>query len=68
MRVLKKELWPSRVTLNSDWKKDINDVEEWLGENFGAFKGKWNVVYNYNKTDFYFRSEEDAVIFKLTWS
>ena len=68
MRVLKKELWPSRVTLDSDWKKDINDVEEWLGENFGAFKGRWNVVYNYNKTDFYFRDNEDAVIFILTWA
>lgn len=68
MRVLKKELWPSRVTLDSDWKKDINDVEEWLGENVGAFRDRWNVVYNYNKTDFYFRNNDDAVIFKLTWA
>jgi hypothetical protein len=68
MRVLKKALWPSKVTLDSDWKKDINDVEEWLGENLGTFKGRWNVIYNYNKTDFYFRNEEDAIIFKLTWA
>lgn len=68
MRVLKKELWPSRVTLNVvDTKMDIDRVEAWLGENLGAFKGRWNAVYYHNKTDYYFRNGEDAVMFKLSW-
>ena len=68
MRELKKELWPYKVSLNSDWKKDITPVELWLGEQFGKFKDRWNVVYQYNRTDFYFKRDEDAVLFSLRWS
>lgn len=69
MRILKKKLWPSKVTLsmdNSDPK--IDDIEIWLGENLGTFKSKWNAVYGNRCTDFYFRSEQDALLFTLRWS
>jgi hypothetical protein len=68
MRELKRDLWPYKVKVYSDNLTEITPIEEWLGENFGAFKGRWNVVYYYNKTNFYFRNEEDAIIFKLTWA
>ena len=68
MRELKKELWPYKVTLNSDWKHDISPVELWLGVQFGTFKSKWNVVYLYSRTDFYFKTLEDATLFALRWS
>lgn len=68
MRELKKELWPHKVTLNSDWKHDITPVEVWLGEQFGTFKGRWNVVYQHNRTDFYFKTVEDVTLFVLRWS
>lgn len=68
MRVLKKELWPYKVKVNSDNTKDITPVEIWLGETLGTFKGRWNVVYQYNHTDFYFKEKDDAMIFALRWS
>ena len=67
MRVLKKELWPYKVAVKSDNTKDITPVELWLGNKFGTFKGRWNVVYQYNRTDFYFRDQGDAVVFSLRW-
>lgn len=68
MRILKKELWPYRVKVNSDNTNDITPVELWLGEKLGTFKGRWNVVYEYNHTDFYFKEQGDAVIFALKWA
>jgi hypothetical protein len=68
VRQLKRELWPYKVTVGSDWKDDITTIELWLGEQLGTFKGRWNVVYHYNKTDFYFRHGEDATLFALRWS
>lgn len=68
MRELKKELWPHRVRLESDWTHEINPIETWLGERLGPFRGRWNAVYLVNHTDFYFRSGEDATLFALKWS
>lgn len=68
MRELKKKFWPYRVVVNSDLKKDITPMELWLGEQLGTFKGRWNVVYQYNSTDFYFKNSADAVMFSLRWS
>lgn len=67
MRNLKKELWPYRVVVGSDMKNDITPIELWLGRQLGTFKGRWNVVYQYNETHFYFRFGEDAMLFKLKW-
>ena len=67
-RRLRKELWPHRVTVNSDNKKDITEIEIWLGRQLGTFKGRWNVVYRYNGTDFYFRDQGDATLFALKWA
>jgi len=68
MRELKRELWPHKVKVNSDVKHDITSIELWLGQKFGTFKGRWNVVYHYNATYFYFRNESDAVMFSLRWA
>ena len=68
MRQLKQELWPYKVKVNSDNTKDITPVELWLGEQFGTFKGRWIIVYQYNHTDFYFRNRADAVMFSLKWA
>jgi hypothetical protein len=68
MRILKKELWPYKVTVGKDNTDDIIDIELWLGAQLGTFKGRWNVVYQFNKTDFYFREGKDATMFALRWA
>jgi hypothetical protein len=67
MRILKKELWPHKVTVGQDNTHDITKIECWLGAQLGTFKGRWNVVYQFNKTDFYFREGKDATMFALMW-
>lgn len=67
MRILRKELWPYRVRINSDTVSDITPLETWLGEKLGQFKGEWNVVYQYNHTDFYFKQQGNATMFALKW-
>ena len=66
-RELKRELWPHKVTINTTGLKDVGAAEEWLGSQLGAFKGQWNVVYRYNKTDFYFKENSNATMFALKW-
>lgn len=67
-RQLKKELWPHQVTVRSDIKHDITPIELWLGQQLGTFKDRWNVVYQFNRTDFYFRDQCDATLFALRWA
>jgi len=68
MRELRKELWPYKVKVNeNEFTTSITEMEIWLGEKLGTFKGRWNVVYWSNETYFYFRKQEDAVIFSLRW-
>ncbi len=56
MRVLKKELWPYKIVLDDDEHcHDIKQVESWLGEHMGAFRERWNKVYLFDETHFYFR-------------
>ena len=69
MRVLKKELWPHRVELDIDQTQSkIAEVETWLGKYHGAFKTRWNVVYRWDHTVFYFREGQDATMFALRWA
>ena len=69
MRVLKKELWPYKVTANvDDTTMEIDKVETWLGEHYGEFRIRWNAVYQHNRTDYYFRQGQDATMFALRWS
>jgi hypothetical protein len=70
MRILKKELWPHRISVGAEnWDNDsVIDREHWLGEKMGPLKGRWNVVYNHNKTDYYFKSGSDATMFSLKWA
>jgi hypothetical protein len=73
-RILKKELWPYCVPVEftGDIDKnfinvDIDKMERWLSNLLGPFKEQWNIVYLHNRTDFYFRNEQDAVFFSLKW-
>lgn len=66
MRVLKKDLWPASINIKSANRQD--EIEEWLGKNFGAFKDRWNYVPRYNGIDYYFRNNKDATMFALRWS
>lgn len=69
MRQLKRELWPFKIKMDCrEWSNQMNEIEIWLGEELGPFKSNWNAVYNSNYTDFYFKSNDDAVMFKLMWS
>jgi hypothetical protein len=64
MRRLKKELWPYKVTVENY----TNELETWLGENMGAFREKWNAVYEHDRSDYYFREQQDATWFALKWT
>lgn len=70
MRVLKKELWPYKVTVDAGGPtpEKIDEIETWLGITYGAFKDRWNAVYQHNRTDYYFRQGQDATLFALRWS
>jgi hypothetical protein len=70
MRELKKELWPYKIVIETESKQDIAliAIETWLGEHFDAFKGRWNMIYRVNTTDFYFRNGHDATLFSLRWA
>lgn len=68
MRHLKKELWPSKVAVNvDDTDIRIDDIEAWLGDTYGAFRHRWNAVYQSNQTDYYFRNQKDANWFAMRW-
>lgn len=64
MRKLKKEHWPYKITLENN----TDGVEDWLFNEYGKFKDRWNAVYRFNSSDYYFRNEGDAVRFTLIWS
>jgi len=68
MRRIEKKLWPYKVTVNSDWKVDITPIESWLHKQVGGIQDRWNVVYRFNHTDFYFKNLQDATLFALKWS
>jgi hypothetical protein len=69
MRELRKELWPNKVAINvDDTNMKIDEIETWLGNTYGAFRERWNAVYQYNRTDYYFRNQKDANWFAMRWS
>lgn len=65
MRRLKKEIWPYMITFKDS--KKVEEVELWMGEKLGAFKGRWNVIYFYEHYDFYFKDAKDRTMFILRW-
>lgn len=67
MRQLKKNLWPCQVALFTKDEHTETSIFSWLSENFGIFKGKWNVIHRYNHVDFYFRNSKDSLMFSLRW-
>ncbi len=68
MRILKKALWPSRVVIKEYNGGKVHEIENWLEESMGRVSHRWNIVYNYECTDFYFRDSKDSLIFTLRWS
>jgi len=68
MRILKKEVWPYKVKVNkNEFTTSVTEMEIWLGEQLGTFKGRWNVVYQSKEIYFYFRDGKDATMFSLRW-
>ena len=52
---------------------EVMEILEWCGEHFGTdgftkINGRWRFVQLSSELIFYFQNEEDAVLFKLTWS
>ena len=66
MRELKREIWPFKIVINSDIKREVAPMEQWLDNEMGH--AYWNVVYHVNESHYYFRSGEAAMMFKLRWS
>ncbi len=46
MRELKREIWPFKVIINSDVKREVEPMEQWLNNEMGH--AYWNVVYRVN--------------------
>ena len=68
MRILKRELWPHKVTIDITTSNVIiEEVEQWLGDNVGGFKNHWNTVYKFSSTDYYFKDERHQFLFILRW-
>lgn len=68
MRKLKKEVWPYMIQLDMSKLESTNvEIAIWLSQNLGKSKVLWNIVYNYNSTDFYFKVGKDATMFSLRW-
>jgi len=67
VRQLKKELWPCSVQVKVP-VENVIPVELWLGQQFGAFRERWNVIYRFDHTEFYFRNQKDANWFALRWA
>ena len=65
MRILKKEIWPAKILIDHG---EHYVIENWLVENMGAFKGRWNTVPRYKGVDYYFRNTKDANWFALRWA
>jgi hypothetical protein len=69
MRILKKELWPAKVLIPiHQYQDDHYEIEIWLGEQYGAFKDRWNQVPCQKGVHYYFRNTKDANWFALRWS
>jgi hypothetical protein len=68
MRELKRELWPVKVAVPDTRDTTLTEMEIWMGEKFGTFKGRWNFVQHFKGVDVYFRNEQDAIMFSLKWA
>lgn len=66
MRILKHNIWPYKISTNVGFES-VDELELWLGNHVGGFKIKWNAVYKYNGTDYYFKDSKDATMFALKW-
>jgi len=65
VRILKKEIWPAKILIDHG---EHYVIENWLVENMGAFRGRWNQVPCNKGVHYYFRNSKDATIFALRWS
>lgn len=69
MRELKKEIWPAKILIPMTIDRGEHyEIENWLGKNMGAFKGRWNQVPCIKGVHYYFRNSKDATMFALRWA
>lgn len=69
MRVLKKSLWPYKITIDKPSDSlNLTEMEIWLGNYFKTYHKKWYIIQGFSHTEFYFKNEKDATMFVLRWS
>lgn len=71
MRILNKEVWPHKISINYDDPDSTRTKEcyQWLEEIVGSYQHEWNVVYFYRQhVDYYFKDERDLVWFTMRWT
>ena len=63
-----------RISFDRDHYHLQNDMIDWCQKKFGyghwnrnIGENKWSVESMFGHTHFYFREEQDAVLFTLTW-
>lgn len=66
--------WPYHITIR---RQDWDIVEQWCDEYLGGFGQAWYklgvdpaayIIDGDYKTKWYFKTEQDAVLFKLKWA
>ncbi len=68
-RQLNSTIWPEKIVLAEPSAEDYAPRVKWLKEKFGSYGNRWYVIINNNKTFiFYFKNNEDAVLFTLRWA
>lgn len=70
MRQLNRNTWTHKISLGQPFTsdKDLNAIDDWLYNQIGEYRDRWNIVYGYKKIDFYFKNDWDAIKFALKWS
>ena len=67
MRQLKKEIWPHRIIMDKHESfTEVACAEAWLEKTYGKRCKRWNIVFGYSSTHFYFKEGRDATLFSLS--
>lgn len=68
------KIWPYHITIQ---RQDFDVVEQWCEASFGEFGQRWYklgvdpavyILEGDYRTQWYFKTKQDAVFFKLKWA
>ena len=68
------QIWPYHITIQ---RQEWDVVEQWCEANFGKFGQRWyklgvdpmaHALHRDYQTRWYFKTEKDAVFFRLRWA